>query len=262
MSSDPKRSLYIWQLQPIINSEGSVRNIVAKARRAKIKALWVKIADGRAAYRNVTGDAAPQMQELIERCHDSGIEVWGWHVPCCANAEIAREETGTIQSITDNFALDGLIMDAEHGPGFFQGGEQEAKIYAVGMRELADEIQKPLAISSHDIPQNSPGWLLKFNIFASVADFNYPQVYYGGSLSVLDRLSRAEEANAHLSIPFRPVGAGWVGDGGGCSSAPVCADWASQFMTLVKERGYDEYSFWHWADAPNTLWQLLENDSL
>ncbi len=256
-----KRSMYIWQLQPIINAEGSVSKIVDKARRAKINSLWVKIADGRSAYRNVTGSTAAKMTELITRCHGKGIEVWGWHVPKCATNQIAEEEAQNIKDITDNFSLDGLIMDAEHGPGFFQGGKNEAETYAAAMRGIANHIGKPLAISSHDIPQNQPEWLPKFNKIAFVADYNFPQVYYGGSPSVLHRLVRAEDANSHVTIPFRPVGAAWVGNAGGCSSASACAERAREFIRLVKDRGYNEYSFWHWAGAPSAFWEVLNTTS-
>lgn len=256
-----KRSIYIWKLAPIINTEGSVRLMIEKARRAKLNALWVKIADGRSSYKNVTGSIASKMTELVERAQKEGIEVWGWHVPRCANEEIAREEAANVGKIGTDFNLDGLIMDAEHGQGFFLGKEPEAEAYAAAMRKVADNMGKPLAISSHDIPQNFSDWMPKFNVIASVADYNFPQVYYGSSPSVENRLTRAEDGNEHVILPFLPVGAGWIGGGGGCASASACAERAREFIRLVKERGYEEYSFWHWAGAPAALWEVLNTTS-
>lgn len=253
----PRRSMYIWKLRPVINAEGSVSKVVEKARRARLSALWIKIADGTSAYQNVTGSMADSFDDLVRRCHDAEIEVWGWHVPHCASVEIARDEAAGVGEIATRFGIDGLIMDAEHGPGFFQGGNTEATAYSRAMRAAADGINKPLAISSHDIPQNIADWLPRFNKIALHAHMNYPQVYYGGSPSVLHRLDRAEDANAHVTIPFCPVGAGWVGDGGGCSSSSACAERAREFIRLVEDRGYPEYSFWHWAGAPNALWEVL-----
>jgi hypothetical protein len=253
----PKRSMYIWKFLPIINAEGSVAKVVEKARRAKLDALWVKIADGRSAYRNVTGDMAARFSDLVERCHNSDIQVWGWHVPVCETIEDAKDEARKVKDIAAHFRIDGLIMDAEHGPGFFQGGKDEAEAYGQAMKAAASELDKPLAISSHDIPNNQAGWLPKFNKIAFGADLNYPQVYYGGSPSVEHRLTRAEDANAHVTALFCPVGAGWVGDNGGCSSASACAERAREFIRLVKDRGYDEYSFWHWGGAPTALWEVL-----
>lgn len=253
----PKRSMYIWKLAPILAAEGSVNLMVDKARRARLDAIWVKIAEGAAAYRNTTGPTGQQFADLIRRCHQRNIEVWGWHVPRCETVQDARNEASRVKAIASAFGIDGLIMDAENGSDFFLGGIDEAEAYGRAMRGAADELGKPLAISSHDIPGNMAGWLPKFNRIAAHAHFNYPQVYYGGSPSVLNRLTRAEDGNSHLDIPFRPVGAGWVGDGGGCSSSSACAERAREFMRLVRTRGYEEYSFWHWEGAPSALWEVL-----
>jgi len=106
--------------------------------------------------------------------------------------------------------MDGLIMDAEGGPDFFRGGVNEAHTYGNAMREVANNPKKLLGIFSNDIPQNLPGWLPKFNEIATKADFNFPQTYYGASASVASRVDKAENANAHLTIPFIPVGAGFI----------------------------------------------------
>jgi hypothetical protein len=125
------------------------------------------------------------------------------------------------------------------------------------MRKVANAAGKPLAISSNDIPHNINGWLHKFDEIADVVDFNAPQVYYGGSPSVLNRLTRAEDANSHISKPFIPVGAAWVGDGGGCSSASASAERAREFIRLIKDRKYQGCSFWHWGGAPLAFWEVL-----
>lgn len=252
-----RRSMYIWKLKPIINAEGTVARVVDKAHRAQLSALWVKIAEGTSAYQNVTGPMAVPFQNLVTRCQAVGIEVWGWHVPHCATVQAANAEAANAGAIGAQFGIDGLIMDAEAGSAFFHGDVAEADAYGRAMHIAATQLAKPLAISSHDIPQGQAGWLPKFNRIAAHADLNYPQVYYGGSPSVMNRLDRAENSNAHLTIPFCPVGAGWVGDGGGCASASACAERAREFIRLVNDRGHQEYSFWHWAGAPNALWEVL-----
>jgi hypothetical protein len=194
---------------------------------------------------------------LIEASHEAGIQVWGWHVPRCPNPDAARGEAARFGDIAADLRLDGLIMDAEGGDGFFEGGVDSAEAYAGVMHDVKKGLGRPLGVSSHDIPQNISGWLPKFNKIALVADLNFPQVYYGGSPSVLNRLTRAEDANAHVTLPFVPVGAGWVGSGGGCSSASACAERGREFIRLIHDRGYDGYSFWHWAGAPSALWEVL-----
>jgi hypothetical protein len=251
------RSMYVWQLAPVLTAEGGVNKVVEKARRAKLSAIWVKVADGAFAYRNVTGAMATTMANLVTRAHSSNLEVWGWQVPHCSTAQAAQAEAATFRRIVQQFDLDGLIMDAEGGADFFQGGVNEARAYGAAMRQAANSLQKPLGISSNDIPQNIVGWLPKFNEIASQADVNFPQTYYGSSPSVASRVDRAVNANAHLAIPFVPVGAGFVGDGGGCASAHACAERATVFIQLCKNRSYQGYSFWHWAGAPMPLWEVL-----
>lgn len=164
--------------------------------------------------------------------------------------------------LVEEFGLDGMIMDAEGTSAYFHGGLAEAKAYGAAMREIADNLGKPLGISSNDIPQNIAGWLPKFNEIAKKAHFNFPQTYYGASPSVINRVDRAVTANAHLKIPFIPVGAGFIGTAeGGCASASACAERAREFIRLCNDRNYQGYSFWHWGGAPMTLWEVLNTVS-
>lgn len=251
------RSMYLWKLAPVLEVEGGIDAFVAKAVRAKLSGVWIKIADGRNVYNGLGGANRGVMHDCVSALHDANIAVWGWQVPVSATEAHARTEAELSSSLADTFALDGVMMDAEKPEGayFFHGGEREAEIYASTLKEKLTALGKPLAISSHDIPSNFAGF--PFDTFARYADVNAPQVYYGGSSSVSHRLNRAIDANAHLDIPFIPVGSGWLGDGGGCSSASACAERAVTFMNLVREHGFPGYSFWHWHGAPSELWRVL-----
>jgi hypothetical protein len=249
------RGKYIWKLAPVINTEGGVQAVVDKAKRAQLSSVWVKIANGTSRYSNVQGQTGNRFRELIELMGEEGIDVWGWHVPRVLEHNDAHEEADLTATIADEFELTGVLMDSESGSNFFQGTAQDATNYASRLRSKLNASGRSLAISSHDIPGNFPTF--PFFRFAAHAEVNAPQVYYGGSPSVQHRLDRAIDANANLSIPFVPVGAGWVGSGGGCSSAGACAERALAFMHLCKTHGFGGYSFWHWFGAPTALWQVL-----
>jgi hypothetical protein len=252
--------MYIWKLRPILTAEGGANRLIDKARRARLSAIWVKVADGASAYANVTGPMAAKMTDLVARAHARGLKVWGWQVPHCATVHAAQAEASVFQTLAQQFALDGLIMDAEGGSDFFHGGVNEANAYGTAMRQAATALGKPLAISSNDIPQNISGWLPRFNQIAAHADLNFPQTYYGASASVASRVDRAATANAHLTNPFAPVGAGFIGlSEGGCASAQACGERAATFIRLCKDRGYQGYSFWHWGGAPMSLWEVLND---
>ena len=253
-----RRSMYIWKLRDVVAAEGGPAKIITKAKRASLSSLWVKVADGTSRYANVGDQVAPDFQELIRLAHDNGIEIWGWQVPHCSTTAIAKKEAKLLGDLVEEFELDGMIMDAEGTSAYFHGDVAEAKAYGAAMREIADNLEKPLGISSNDIPQNIDGWLPKFNEIAKKADFNFPQTYYGASPSVTHRVDRAAMGNAHLTIPFVPVGACFIGRAeGGCASASACAERAREFIRLCNTRNYQGYSFWHWGGAPMTLWEVL-----
>ena len=147
---------------------------------------------------------APDFKELIRLAHDNGIEIWGWQVPHCATTAVAKREAKLLGDLAEEFELDGMIMDAEGTSAYFHGGLAEAKAYGAAMRQIADRLEKPLGISSNDIPQNIDGWLPKFNEIARKAHINFPQTYYGASPSVINRVDRAERGNAHLTIRSFP----------------------------------------------------------
>ncbi len=98
----------------------------------------------------------------------------------------------------------------------------------MGEDKLLQRAVARILTASHDIPKNFAGF--PFDAFAQHATVNAPLVYYGGSASVESRLERAINANSHLDISFVPVGAGWIGDAGGCSSAAACAERAVAFL--------------------------------
>jgi hypothetical protein len=137
----------------------------------------------------------------------------------------------------------------------------EARAYGAAMREIANRLGKPLAISSNDIPTNIDGWAPRFDEIGRLADFNFPQTYYGSSSSEASRVDKAVTANAHLNLPFVPVGSGFIGTSeGGCRSAQDCAERAKAFIELCHDRAYRGYGFWHWGGAPLPLWELLNTE--
>ena len=252
------RNMFVWQLRPILAVEGGPEGMAQKATKAKCSGVWIKIAVGQQEYdQNI-----PVLPDVLTAMTSAGIRVWGWHEPRCATLTVAETEAQVVAGIAEKHGLTGILMDAEVAAGgtFFQGGPEEAGLYARSLQALLNAQNRPLALCSHDIPQNFPTF--PFASFAEFSDVNVPQVYYGGSPSVSHRLDRAIKANSGVARPFVPVGAGWVGPAGGCVSDSACAERAVVFMQLVKEHGFIGYSFWHWAGAPMKLWNVLMNQRL
>jgi len=248
--------MFIWKLQPVLEAEMGIDNFVLKAKRARLSSVWIKIAVGASTYESNLGD---NFRRVRDQLAGEGITVWGWHEPRCRTVAIARQEARVVADLADAIQVEGVLMDAEKPEGnfFFQGHREEAAAYAESLREQMDAAGKALAICSHDIPTNFPSF--PFEEFARHAHVNAPQVYYGTSPSVEHRLDRAMRANSEIPLPFFPVGAGWVGPGGGCISSSACAERSLAFIRLVHENSFPGYSFWHWAGAPSNLWSVLFN---
>jgi hypothetical protein len=247
--------MYVWQLKPVLVSEGGIDDFVRKAKRAQFSSIWIKIADGGSRYKNITGEMEDTFKDVVAELGREEIDVWGWHVPHAETSEDAEKEAQLVAGIANEFGLSGILMDAEVGDGFFHGNATTASEYSKELQSLLAAQSKGLALSSHDIPSNFSTF--PFGAFAKHATVNAPQVYYGTSPSVDNRLNKAINANSHLEIPFVPVGAGWIGDGGGCESAAACAERALAFMKLVHEHQYQGYSFWHWLGVPAKLWEVF-----
>jgi hypothetical protein len=255
MKSIRGRCMYIWKLAPVIEQELGIKGMLKKAKAAKLSGVWIKIAEGAHPYPNVSGDTGIAFHNLREAFAAAGIDVWGWHIPYCATNADSEKEAALVAKLADDLQLDGVLMDAESEAAFFKGDKKTATAYAKALRKRLNDSERTLGISSHDIPTNFPGF--PFDAFAAYAEVNAPQVYYGGSPSVANRLDAAIKANGHLEIDFCPVGAGWIGDSGGCTSGSACAERALAFMNLVRQDGFHGYSFWHWEGAPSKLWQTL-----
>jgi hypothetical protein len=252
------RNLFVWQLQPILSVDGGPEGMAQKAVDARCSGIWIKIAVGQQEYEK----NAALLPDVVAAMQNADVKVWGWHEPRCRTLAAAEAEADLVARLAASHNLAGILIDAELAAGgdFFQGGAAEATLYAERLQNLLHVDNRPLALCSHDIPQNFPAF--PFSAFARFADVNVPQVYYGGSPSVSNRLDRAINANADVGLPFVPVGAGWVGGSGGCASDSACAERATIFMQLVEEHGFIGYSFWHWASAPLNLWNVLINDRL
>jgi hypothetical protein len=249
--------MFIWRLGAVLEAEGSIGAVVDRACAAGVDGLLIKIAEGAFAYRNTEGELGEAFVELREACRQAGIAVWGWHVPRCATTEAVAIETAVVEGLAQRLALDGLIMDAEPGDGFFQGNAAAAEAYGAAMRRLADTCGGPLGICSLALPDQNPGWLERLARLMAFADVSFPQTYYGATPSTARFLAETEMAHAGFGLPIVPVGAAWVGDDGGCVSALDCASRAREFIDLCHHRDDPGHAFWQWAAAPPEFWEVL-----
>ncbi len=256
------RNMYIWQFRQVVKGPSAIEKFLQQATDAKLDGVWIKIAVGASLYRKGLGTDLSLFNEAVAGLHERGLAVLGWHEPRCPNIETALTEAENVTEYVDELKLDGLLMDAESksGSNFFQGGEDEAYAYAKTLHVFLHKADKGLAISSHDQPSKHAGF--PFAAFAANADCNAPQLYYGSSASVEQRLTQClnDPANCACSSAVAPVGAAWVGGDGGCRSSQECAQRAVEFIALTKQYDFSGYGFWVWDSAPQAFWNALSEN--
>ena len=259
------RAMYVFQLDAVLHLEGSVGAIVAKAVRAKISSIWVKIADGTSPSANILGSLGNHFRELIAQAKAAGVEIYGWHVPHCNTDAATDNEVSLLVNIVDQFGIAGVVVDNEDGLGFFKGDATTADRYGAGLHGAMQNRGKIVAMSSNDIVSFHP------KSFATVIgkhiDVNTPQVYYGANSSVAVRLNKAIAENKVIPAPFFPVGVCVVeprGEDEGAFSDPVkCAAFTADFIRiasalhLAAPNHTTGYGFWTWDQAPPSFWQVL-----
>jgi hypothetical protein len=69
------RYMYVWKLAPVLTAEMGINNFVEKARAAKLSGVWIKVADGRTPYPNITGNMEQRFRDLRDRLRDADIDV-------------------------------------------------------------------------------------------------------------------------------------------------------------------------------------------
>jgi len=258
------RAMYIWRLRHVVGS-GSTDAVLAQAKRAKISSLWVKIGDGAKAFENTKGAAGKLLQDLVAKSAAAGIEVFGYHVPWCADEHSAANEIEFVAKTVVSWKLAGVVVDNEDGPSYFKGTAQTAAQYARGISLAMKQAGKLVLMSSNDVVSLHPKAFA--GIIGQSIDINAPQVYYGESASVSSRLNRAVRENKNIAAPFFPVGAAFLRSetehDGGFLDPNKCAAWAKDFINLVSLLHHSSpdqfpgYGFWNWEEAPEEVWQVL-----
>jgi hypothetical protein len=243
----------------------TIDDAVARAVRAKISSVWVKIGDGAQPFVNIKGATGDLFRSFIEKCDAAGISVLGYHVPWCATEQATHDEVAFLTKTADAFNLAGIVVDNEDGANYFKGTEGTAALYAQLLKQAMSGAGRLMVMSSNDIISAHPK-SYAVTIGAQI-DLNAPQVYYGQSRSVSSRLEWAVSENASLNKPFFPVGAAFIrkpkDNDGGFLDPVACAKEAREFIQLVSSlhgsdpQAYPGYGFWNWDEAPEQFWEVL-----
>ena len=234
------KGYYIWKVEKCYG--GDINDIVLAAAAARIKHVYIKIANGATGY---NGD----VRALVAALQAVGIEVWGWQYVYGFNPQ--AEARMAARRIRES-GVTGFVVDAE-GEFKIPEGAQLARAYMVTLRaEVGAEF--PLALSSYRYPTLHRQF--PFVVFLEFCDLNMPQVYWMYAHDPAQQLERCIDEYNALSIvrPMVPTGAAWRQG----SWQPSTKD-IHDFLAAAQEYGLAGASFWSWqhAEAIPALWMAI-----
>lgn len=253
------RNIYVVSLANIMSKQG-LETFIARGSNASFSAIWIRLGRGPTIDANL---AHPLLPELRARLKASGVELWGWHVPFCADLAATRAEVANVLEWTQQGEFEGVVCDAERTPENprFRGGSAEAELYSGLLREGLAAANKAIAFSSHDQPARHTG--LPFESFLKIIDDVCPQMYYR-TIDVATRFNRSVNDYRALIPPhafarrFKPTGNITTSDDLPFASPALAIDATTRFMKLVREGGHSAYSFWCWDAAPDEIWEFFK----
>ncbi|ACA15670.1 hypothetical protein M446_1143 [Methylobacterium sp. 4-46] len=251
------RSMYIVRLMNVMAASGGVDPFVQRCTDAHLASIWIRMGYGRRIDPNLRH---PDFSQLHKKLTGAGIQIWGWHVPRCPNVEIAQQEAELVVGWARDFTLAGVLLDAEQGDRFFQGGGDEAAAYVRQVETGLSALGAGLALSSHDAPRFFPNF--PFPRFLSQVSDNCPQVYYtkevSGRLNRSIQQYKALELSRAFADRYKPVGNITIRGDVAHESTAACLERAAAFVDLVTEQGFKAYGFWCADEAPDEIWQFLK----
>ena len=242
------KGYYIWMVKQCEN--GNPDRIAALAKESNLSHVLIKIADGVFPY-NINSDTdQDEVKPVIEKLHEQGIAVWGWHY---IYGQKPKLEADSVVLRALDLGIDGFVVNAEKAYED-SGNEKAAEVYMKVLRENLGNM--PIALSSYRYPQYHPNF--PWSAFLEYCDFNMPQVYWVQSHNNAgEQLIRCVEQYQEVS-PFRPIiptgptfkESGWM----------PYKDEIVEFFQTAKQLGLSAVNFWYWDGARRYLpkfWDLV-----
>jgi hypothetical protein len=252
------RNIYITELSVALGNM-TPADFARRCKDSKFTAIWIRVGRGPKLFPSFQLPIYPSLRAELDKV---GVEVWGWHVPFCANTVAAADEAAKVISWSRNYNLAGVLLDAEKNKGRFEGGSAEAIAYAAPIQAEMAATGRGLALSTHDQPPKHPH--MPFKEFLDRVEDNAPQVYYRET-DISIRLNKSIagykplEAGRNFKDRYKPVGNITMADDLPMPSVPICLEAAKNFIARCNQEGFPGYSFWCWDTAPKEIWDFFKS---
>ena len=233
------KGLYVWNIIDMPDMW------VDKFQAMGITWIAVKVADGvnSSNVRKMSGGGTVDdiLEPFVKAARLGGMQVFGWQYVYGFNP---LDEADKAARRTEEFKLDGFIIDAEHQ---YYGKYAQAHQYSTMLRQLMPDV--PIGLSTYRFPVIHP--TLPYEEFLDICDFNAPQVYWNEGKSRQELETSYEQYENIKSLPFIPAGRAYYGEG---FPKPTPAE-TVDFLTTAQELGCPAAFFW----SADRLWHRFQS---
>ena len=240
------KGMWIWQLAA--TEGGDPGAIVAAAKHAGLRQLWVRVADSQNGFYG-----AAVLSQLVPLAHRNGIAVIGWGFPYLYDP--VADAAWTVQALDwnlDGARLDGFSPDIETAS---EGVDLTASRVQVYLSIVRHEQPGALLVATVFPPTDSEWATYPYQAISPYVDAFSPMVYWGCAQPVL----AAEQALARLRplAPVHLIGQAYnMADEGGRTAAPSPAE-ISAFLLEARQGGALGASFWSWQAIDPDEWAAM-----
>jgi hypothetical protein len=242
------KGMWIWKIKQ--TEGGDAAKIVARAKAAGLRQLWVRVGDSRDGFYG-----ASVLAGLVPAAHRQGLAVIGWGFPYLYDpvADAAWSRAAVDWRGPGGAALDGFSPDIETASEGVQITPRRVAAYlgsvrsGTGTRPLVATVYRP----------TDKFWLgsYPYRVIASYVDAFAPMVYWGCT-EPGTAVSQALERLAALR-PVHVIGQAYdMAEDGGRQASPS-PDETWRFLDVAERGGAVGASFWVWQDMTPPEWQAF-----
>lgn len=227
-----RHGMWIWYVDR--SEGGSVGNIVARARHAGIRTLYIKAGDG--------GDAWSQFNKaLVGALHRGGLDVCAWQF-VYGERPVAEAKVG---AAAVRRGADCLAIDAE---GHYEGKYAAADRYIRALRARIGATF-PLSLAAFPYVDYHPSFPYSVFFGPGGATFNQPQMYWRAiGTSVRAVYEHTFLFNRLWDHPIHPLGQTY----GGTGRREIL-----RFRRFAQSYGGLAPSWWDWQETTTAGWGAL-----
>ena len=245
------KGMWLWQFDK--SEAGDAEAIVAKAVRAGLHQLWVRVGDSKDGFY-----AAGVLERLVPAAHRRNLSVMGWGFPYLYDpvADAGWTDAALTWRSAGGEGLDGFSPDLETASEGVAVSDARLSVYLGLVRRSS--IGRPL-VATVFRPTDSFWATYPYRAIAPYVDGFAAMVYWG----CVEPGAAAVQAIQRLSSlrPVHLVGQGYnMADEGGRQVPPSAAEtW--RFLDVARSGGALGASFWDWQEIGTDQWGALADFS-